>query len=80
MTWLKVLSNPLARGAAIALAAVLAFVAYTAWQRHDAAHDAVQAQAVEAATHNQEATHEGNAAAADAERAGADQLLRDGRF
>jgi hypothetical protein len=80
MIWATILANPLARGALIALAAVLAFVAYTAWQRQDAAHDAVQDVKIEAATQEQETRREGDKAAADAERSGADQLLREGRF
>nr|WP_314073838.1 hypothetical protein [uncultured Roseococcus sp.] len=50
------------------------------WLRHDAAQDARNQVAVEAARTQERIRTDADAKARDAERAGATDLLRDGRF
>jgi hypothetical protein len=63
-----------------AIAAAMAIVAVVAWLRMDAARDARQEMAVRAAQHQEEIRHEADKAARDAERDGAADRLRSGRF
>lgn len=63
-----------------AIAAALAIAAMVAWLRMDAARDARLNLAVEAAQHEEVIRHDAEKAARDAERDGAAERLRSGRF
>lgn len=64
----------------LAIAGVALLLVLLAWLRHDAAQGARNQVAVDAARTQERIRHEADAKAHDAERAGAADLLRDGRF
>lgn len=76
MSLLGLVPAPIARAIAVALAVA----AVVAWLRMDATRDARRAVAVDAAQIEQETRHDAEAAARAAERDGAADRLRAGRF